>query len=47
MTRRVVITGTGLLTAHLADIASEVIAVELDTRLKPILDAAIARLQQL
>lgn len=31
--------GTGLLTAHLADIASEVIAVELDTRLKPILDA--------
>jgi 16S rRNA (adenine1518-N6/adenine1519-N6)-dimethyltransferase len=34
--------GTGLLTAHLADIASEVIAVELDTRLKPILDAQFA-----
>lgn len=34
--------GTGLLTAHLADIASEVVAVELDTRLKPILDAQLA-----
>jgi 16S rRNA (adenine1518-N6/adenine1519-N6)-dimethyltransferase len=34
--------GTGLLTAHLADIASEVVAVELDTRLKPILDAQFA-----
>jgi 16S rRNA (adenine1518-N6/adenine1519-N6)-dimethyltransferase len=34
--------GTGLLTAHLADTASEVVAVELDTRLKPILDAQFA-----
>lgn len=34
--------GTGLLTAHLADVAAEVVAVELDTRLKPLLDAQFA-----
>ena len=34
--------GTGLLTTHLADTANEVVAVELDMRLKPILDAQFA-----